>query len=206
MGKIIGFIFLGLIILLVGGAGMAACSGVGIYNDLQTLNKAVDGKWAQVENVYQRRMDLIPNLVETVKGYANFEHDTFKDIAEARAKVGQMTLKVDNLTQDNIDKMTQLQNSLGGAVNRLMVQAAENYPQLRADEGFRDLRAQLEGTENRIAVERREFNIAATKFNTEIVQFPKNLVANFAGLKEKPLFKAEEGANKAPKVNFSDKK
>lgn len=204
--KIFGILILGFLALLVGGLGMAGCAGVGMYNDLQTLNKEVDGRWAQVENVYQRRMDLIPNLVETVKGYASFEHDTFKDIAEARAKVGQMKFSVDNMSQANIDKMTQLQNSLGGAVNRLMVQAAENYPQLQANEGFRDLRAELAGTENRIAVERREFNKAAQKFNTEIVLFPKSFVANFAGMKEKPLFKAEEGANKAPKVDFSNKK
>jgi LemA protein len=204
--KVFGFVVLGILALLIGGLGMAACAGVGMYNDLQTLNKEVDGRWAQVENVYQRRMDLIPNLVETVKGYANFEHDTFKDVAEARAKVGQMKMSVDNLSQANLDKMTQMQNSLGGAVNRLMVQAAENYPQLQANEGFRDLRAELAGTENRIAVERREFNKAAQKFNTEIVLFPKSFVANFAGMKEKPLFKAEEGANHAPKVDFSPKK
>ena len=204
--KVFGFILLAFFGLLVVGGGMAACAGVGTYNSLQTMNKEVDGRWAQVENAYQRRMDLIPNLVETVKGYANFEHDTFKDIAEARAKVGQMNFKVENLTQENIDKMTQLQNSLGGAVNRLMVQAAENYPQLMANEGFRDLRAELAGTENRIAVERREFNKAAQAFNTAIVVFPSNFVANFAGLKERPLFKAEEGANKAPKVDFSNHK
>ncbi len=204
--KIFGFAILGILALLVVAAIGVGVWAVGSYNELQTANIAVDGRWAQVENVYQRRMDLIPNLVETVKGYANFEHDTFKDIAEARAKVGQMKLSVDNLSQANLDKMTQMQNSLGGAVNRLMVQAAENYPQLQANEGFRDLRAELAGTENRIAVERREFNKAAVAFNTMRKVFPKNIVANFAGLQEKPLFKAEEGANKAPKVDFSTPK
>jgi LemA protein len=178
----------------------------GSYNTLVTLDQAVQAQWGQVQNVYQRRLDLIPNLVETVKGAAAFEKDTFTGVAEARAKVGQISgdaLK--NVVNDPqaFGRFQQAQAGLSSALSRLMV-VVEKYPELKANQNFRDLQAQLEGTENRISVERMRFNEAAQAFNTKRMSFPTVLIAGFFGSRfaEKPYFKAEEGAEKAPKVKF----
>jgi LemA protein len=178
--------------------------GTGTYNQLVKLDQAVRAQWAQVENVYQRRADLVPNLVETVKGAANFEKETYTAVTEARAKVGQ--IKIDESlvnSPENMAKFQQAQDDLGSAISRLLV-AVENYPDLKATQNFRDLQTQLEGTENRITVERQRFNEASQAFNTKRQTFPTVLIAGFFGSKfaEKAYFKAKAGAETAPAVKF----
>src|SRR5215813_11074550 len=178
----------------------------GTYNSLVQLDQAVQSQSAQVQNVYQRRADLVPNLVGTVKGAANFEQQTLTAVTEARAKVGQVTSgALENITRDPqaFQRFEQAQAGLSSALSRLMV-VAERYPELKATQNFRDLQAQLEGTENRIAVERMRFNEAAQGFNTKRDSFPTVLIAGFFGSKfqEKPYFKAQTGAEKAPEVKF----
>jgi LemA protein len=180
--------------------------GVGSYNSLVTLGQGVDAQWGQVQNAYQRRLDLIPNLVETVKGAAAFEKDTFTAVAEARSKAGQVTSEgLQNVANDPaaFEKFQQAQAGLSSALSRLMV-VVEKYPELKANQNFRDLQAQLEGTENRISVERMRFNEAAQAFNTKRMSFPTVLIAGFFGSRfnEKQYFKAQEGAEAAPKVKF----
>ncbi|HEX4476773.1 MAG TPA: LemA family protein [Polyangiaceae bacterium] len=175
------------------------------YNRLVTLDQAVQAQWGQVENVYQRRADLVPNLVATVKGAAQFEKDTFTAVAEARSKVGQVAPAAQAAPSDPaaLAKYQAAQDQLSGALSRLMV-VVEKYPDLKATEGFRDLQAQLEGTENRIAVERMRFNEAAQAFNTQRDSFPTTVFAGFFGdkFKEKGYFHAAAGAETAPKVQF----
>lgn len=178
-----------------------ASSGIGSYNKLVTLEENVSEKWSQVENVYQRRADLIPNLVNTVKGYAEHERQTLTEVIEARSKATSVNVNPKNLDGQSLQKFQQAQKGLSSALSRLMV-VVERYPQLKASQNFRDLQAQLEGTENRIAVERRKFNQAARKYNTAIRKFPTNLIANMTGFEKKVYFEAEEGAAKAPEVNF----
>lgn len=197
---------LGILVFLGGCVGMAGCWGVSAYNELATGKQAVDARWAQVENVYQRRMDLIPNIVETVKGYTNHEFEVLTQIAAARSKVGQLTLKVDQMTPENLQKFNDVQNSLGGMLQKLMVQAQDRWPELKADAGFNALRVELEGTENRIAVERREFNKSVNVYNNQVVSFPTSVLAGMFHFEQKPYFKADEGANHAPKVDFSKPK
>jgi LemA protein len=198
---------LGCLILVVLCVLVLGATGVGGYNSLVQLDQAVQAQWGQVENVYQRRADLVPNLVETVKGAANFEKDTFTAVTEARSKVGQVSSQVAGgkvpTSQADLDKFQQAQGNLGGALSRLMV-VVEKYPDLKATENFRELQAQLEGTENRISVERMRFNEAAQAFNTKRNSFPTVLIAGFFGSKfaDKPYFKAQEGADTAPKVKF----
>ena len=182
--------------------GIAALVGVGTYNRLVGLQEAVDSAWAQVENVYQRRADLIPNLVATVRGAAEFERGTLEAVTEARAKVGQMTFEGVPDAQE-FARFQAAQGELSQALSRLMV-VVERYPELRATEAFRDLKAQLEGTENRIAVERMRFNEAAQAFNTRRNSFPTNVMAGFFGsrFQEKSFFHATEGADRAPSVKF----
>ena len=176
--------------------------GVGVYNDLVSLDEGVAQAWSQVENQYQRRSDLIPNLVNTVKGVANFEKETYTAVAEARSKVNQIKLTPDMLSDPNALKQFQsAQDNLSGALSRLLV-TVERYPQLKANENFLQLQAQLEGTENRISVERRRFNQIVQQYNMKIRRFPGNIIANFAGFREKQYFKAVQGAEKAPKVQF----
>ncbi|TSC52516.1 MAG: LemA family protein [Parcubacteria group bacterium LiPW_41] len=175
--------------------------GVGKYNGFVTLDQAATSQWAQVENVYQRRADLVPNLVSTVKGVAKFEKETFTAVTEARAKVGQVKIDPTNITAEGLKKFQEAQAGLGGALQRLMV-VSENYPQLKANENFLQLQAQLEGTENRIAVERKKYNEAAQEFNTAIKKFPGSIIAGMGGFSEKAYFKADEGAKSAPKVEF----
>ena len=178
-------------------------SGISIYNEMVRLDEGVKEKWSQVENVYQRRLDLIPNLVETVKGYAAHERETFQAVTEARSKVGGV-MNVPGQALANpamFQQFQQAQAAMSSALQRLMV-VVERYPDLKANENFLNLQSQLEGTENRIAVERRRFNEAARDFNTYIRKFPKNILANMFGFREKPYFKAQEGADIAPKVKF----
>ncbi len=176
--------------------------GIGVYNGLVRQQVAVDTAWSQVQNVYQRRMDLIPNLVETVKGAANFEKSTFTEVTEARAKASQMTLSPQLLDDPaKFRQFQQAQGELSGAISRLLV-TVENYPQLTASQNFRELQSQLEGAENRIAVERRRFNETVQAYNTSIRVFPGSLVAGFFRFGPKAFFEAEAGAEKAPKVKF----
>ena len=178
----------------------------GTYNSLNVLDQETRTAWAQVENVYQRRADLIPNLVETVKGAANFEKETFTAVTEARSRVGQVTAgsmdKVIN-NPEAFAKFQQAQDGLSSALSRLMV-VMERYPDLKATQNFMDLQAQLEGTENRITVERMRFNEAAQAFNTKRMSFPTVLIAGIFGerFKEKSYFQAQEGADTAPPVKF----
>ena len=189
------------IVLLVVLVGVFYVTGV--YNSLVGLDQKVQSQWAQVENTYQRRSDLIPNLVETVKGAAAFEKDTYTAVTEARAKVGQVQVNPGQLTPDSFAKFQAAQDGLSSALSRLLV-VVEKYPDLKATENFRELQAQLEGTENRITVERQRFNEAAQAFNTRRNRFPAVLVASLFGGKfaEKPYFKAQAGAEKAPQVKF----
>ena len=190
---IIGGIVLLVIILFSWGSGM--------YNGLVIKQEAVTSQWAQVENVYQRRADLIPNLVSTVKGYADFEKQTLTDVITARSKATSVTIDPTKLNETNIQQFQQAQNGLSSALSRLMV-VVERYPDLKANQGFLQLQAQLEGTENRITVERRNFNTIAQDYNTNIRRFPRNIFASIFGFDKKAYFKADTGAEKAPKVTF----
>jgi len=195
---------LGCLGVLIIGLVAIVLFGVGSYNKLVKLDQDVKSAWAQVENQYQRRADLVPNLVETVKGAANFEKETFTAVAEARAKVGQTKLDASQLNDPAaFAKFQQAQDQLGGALSRLLV-AVEKYPELKATVNFQTLQSQLEGTENRIAVERMRFNDAANAFNKKRNSFPTVLIAGFFGSKfaEKAYFKAAEGSDVAPKVKF----
>jgi len=175
---------------------------VGTYNSLVGLGEGVKQAWGQVENQYQRRLDLIPNLVATVKGYAEHEREVFENVAEARSNVGKLQVTPDILNDPNaFQKFQAAQGALGGALTRLLA-VAENYPQLKANDNFLQLQAQLEGTENRIAVERRRFNEVVQDYNMKVRRFPASLIAGMSGFKEKEYFRAEEGAEKAPQVKF----
>jgi LemA protein len=197
------FLALGCLGVIVVGAIIVGLSVAGTYNSLVKLGQAVEAQWGQVENVYQRRADLVPNLVETVKGAADFEKETFTAVVEARAKVGQVQLSADNLSPENLARFQEAQEGLSSALSRLLV-VVEKYPELNATQNFRDLQAQLESTENRITVERMRFNEAAQAFNTRRMRFPTVLIAGFFGekYKEKAYFKAQAGAETAPKVKF----
>jgi LemA protein len=179
--------------------------GIGARNGMATSDQEVKASWANVQSAYQRRADLIPNLVKTVQGVANFEKSTLTAVIEARASATQMKLDAKDLSPENISKYQAAQSSLGGALGRLMV-VAENYPQLKATESFSELQAQLEGTENRIKEERDVFNNAVKNYNSNIVTFPNNLIASFSEFAEKGFFQAETGSEKAPEVNFDEKK
>lgn len=171
------------------------------YNSLVEKRQQVDQSWAQVENQYQRRADLIPNLVNTVKGYSSHESETLTKVTEARAKATGITLNADNLTEDNLAKYTAAQNELSAALKSLLA-VSEAYPDLKANQNFMALQSQLEGTENRIATERKRYTEAVMEYNTAISKFPTMIYAGWFGFKEKPQFKAEAGAEKAPEVQF----
>lgn len=175
--------------------------GKGMYNSMVTKEEGVSSAWSQVENVYQRRADLIPNLVNTVKGYASHEQETLEGVVEARAKATSVNIDPSKMNANNIAAFQKAQDGLSSALSRLMV-VVEKYPDLKANENFLDLQAQLEGTENRIAVERRKYNETAKLYNISIRRFPNNLFAGFFGFEQKSYFKAETGAEKAPKVEF----
>jgi LemA protein len=185
----------------LGAIALLVLFGTGAYNRLVGLQEGVDAAWSQVENVYQRRADLIPNLVETVKGAAQFEQDTFTQVTEARSKAGQISFQ-QAPTPEQLQQYQAAQGELSAALSRLMV-VVERYPELRATEAFRDLQSQLEGTENRIAVERNRFNQVARDYNTARRRFPTNLLAGVLGFDAKAYFEAQEGAETAPKVDFS---
>lgn len=189
--------------LLVAGLIAVALWGGGIYNRLVTLQQATDAAWAQVENVYQRRTDLIPNLVNTVSGSANFERSTITEVVEARASVGRVQLPAASAPTDpqQLAQFEQAQAGLGGALSRLLV-VAERYPELRSAAAFRDLQAQLEGTENRITVERGRFNEAVQAYNTAIRRFPAALLAGMFGHSPRPYFSATPSSDRPPEVKF----
>ena len=173
----------------------------GTYNGLVKSQENVEAAWAQVENVYQRRADLIPNLVETVKGYAKHEQETLEGVIEARAKATSVQVDASNLDEAQMKKFQEAQGELTQALSRLIA-VSENYPDLKANQNFLELQSQLEGTENRITVERQKFNDTARAYNTEIRTFPTNILASIFNFDRKPYFEAETGADKAPKVSF----
>ena len=196
MGKLIGFA--GVLVLLV--LGMMAFN---TYNTLVDRDEAVRTAWAQVENVYQRRADLIPNLVETVRGAANFEQETLESVVSARARVGQVTF-AGNPSAEELQAFQEAQTGLSSALSRLLA-VAEDYPELRATEAFRDLQSQLEGTENRIAVERRRYNEVARDYNSTRRRVPASLFAGMFGFDERAYFEADPNAERAPAVDFSNR-
>jgi LemA protein len=196
--KNLGIIIVLGLILLLGGCG---CSG---YNTMVSQDQNVKSKWGNVQSEYQRRSDLIPNLVNTVKGAADFEKSTLEAVVNARAKATATTIDPANLTPENIAKFQQAQGELSGALSRLLV-TIERYPDLKANQNFRDLQAQLEGTENRIKVSRNDFNASVQTFNTTVKSFPNNIFAGMFGFKEKGYFAADAGAEKAPTVDFNNK-
>ncbi|NMC38946.1 MAG: LemA family protein [Bacteroidales bacterium] len=175
--------------------------GTRVYNQMVTLQEGVTSQWGNVETQYQRRADLIPNFVNTVKGAAEFEQETLTRVIEARAKASQVTIDPTNMTAENMQQFQAAQGELSSALSRLLV-VVEKYPELKATQNFRDLQVELEGTENRISVERRKFNEVAQSFNTYIKRFPQNFLAGMFGFNAKPYFEAMEGAEKAPQVQF----
>ncbi len=175
--------------------------GTKVYNGMVSMQEGVTGQWGNVETQYQRRADLIPNFVNTVKGAANFEQETLTQVIEARAKATQVTIDPTNMTAENLQQFQQAQGDLSSALSRLMV-VVEKYPELKATQNFRDLQVELEGTENRISVERRKFNEVAQSFNIYIKQFPRNFLAGMFGFTARPYFESMEGAEKAPEVKF----
>ena len=192
--------------LMIGGiviAGVVAIFmyGTGTYNSLVSQDENVGTAWSNVENQYQRRSDLIPNLVNTVKGYAEHEKSTLDAVVSARAKATQTTVSMDDLTPEKMQAFQKAQGEIGMALGRLLA-VTENYPQLKANENFQTLQAQLEGTENRISVERRKFNEIAKQYNTNIRRFPKNIIAGMFGFEKRPYFEAQAGSEKAPEVKF----
>jgi len=198
-GAIIALSIVGVIILIILGVfGWA----FGTYNKLVSFDENVKQNWGQVEAQYQRRYDLIPNLVETVKGYAKHEEDVFENVAAARSSVGKMTITPEVLNNPQaFQRFQQAQDALSGALSRLLA-VSENYPNLKADQNFLALQSQLEGTENRIAVARERFNLAAQSYNVLVRRIPSSIIASFGGFRERPYFEAQEGANVAPKVQF----
>ena len=171
------------------------------YNSLVSADETVSTAWSNVENQYQRRADLIPNLVNTVKGYAAHEQETLDAVVSARTRATQVTVDADNLTPEKLAEYQKAQGEVGAALGRLLA-ITESYPDLKANQNFLELQAQLEGTENRISVERRNFNEAAKEYNTSIRKFPKNILAGMFGFEKRPYFESQEGADKAPAVEF----
>jgi LemA protein len=201
MGKL-GLGCLGILVVL---AVIVGISLAGTYNRLVTLGQDVDRSWAEVENQYQRRADLVPNLVQTVQGAANFEKETLTAVTEARASVGRANVTPGQAptSPEALARYQAAQDQLGSALQRLLV-VSERYPELRANQNFRDLQAQLEGTENRITVARGRFNESAQGYNTTLKRFPTNMLAGFFNMKERPYFKATTaGAEQAPRVQFN---
>lgn len=185
------------IVTIVGASHLTSCN----YNSLVEQQQNVDQAWAQVENQYQRRADLIPNLVNTVKGYSTHESETLQKVTEARAKATSITIDADNLNEETLAKFQEAQGELSQALKSLLA-VTEAYPDLKANENFMNLQTQLEGTENRIATERMRYTEAVKEYNTAIKKFPTTIYAGWFGFKEKPQFKADAGASKAPEVQF----
>jgi len=175
--------------------------GITSYNGLVKQQQNVEAQWGNVQNAYQRRADLIPNLVETVKGYAKHESETFQQVVQARSRATQTTVDASNLTSEQLQKFQQAQGEVGSALSRLIA-IGENYPELKANQNFQELQVQLEGTENRIKEERDSFNKAAQQYNVKVKTFPTNILANLFGFDTKAYFQSAEGADQAPKVTF----
>ena len=199
-GLAVGLGCLSLIVIAAVAIGFAAW---GQYNGMVTLQQQVESAWSQVENVYQRRADLVPNLVATVKGYASHEREVFESVAASRAQVGSIKLTPEMLNNPaELQKFQEAQAGMTGALSRLLA-VAENYPDLKANQNFLELQSQLEGAENRIAVERRRFNEVAQQYNTKIMQFPAKIFARLFGFDKKAYFQSAPGSDKAPTVDFS---
>lgn len=187
----------------IGVVALLVIYGININNGLVEKQETVNQSWAQVENQYQRRADLVPNLVNTVKGAADFEQETLTNVIEARSKASSIQLNAEDLNNpQRIQQFQQAQQQLSGALSRLMV-TVERYPELKANQNFLDLQTQLEGTENRIATERQRYNEAVQAYNTDIQKFPTNIFAGILGFDDKAYFEADEGASDAPEVNFN---
>lgn len=192
------------VLVTLGVLGLLVLLGVNINNSLVEKEEAVNSAWAQVENQYQRRADLIPNLVNTVKGAADFEQETLTQVIEARSKATSVNISASDLNDtQKFQQFQEAQSQLSGALSRLLV-TVERYPQLQANQNFRDLQTQLEGTENRISTERMRFNNTAQEFNTSIRKFPSSLFASILGFDQKAYFQAESGAEEAPTVDFGN--
>lgn len=197
-GCLIGIViavFLGILVLVT------VLWGVRVYNQMVTMNESVTSQWGNVETQYQRRSDLIPNFVNTVKGAANFEQETLTQVIEARSKATSVTIDPTNLNEQNLAQFQEAQGEISSALSRLMV-VMERYPELKATQNFRDLQVELEGTENRISTERRKFNEVAQIYNAFIKRFPQSFIAGLGGFQAKPYFKSAEGADRAPEVKF----
>ena len=188
-------------IIIIAVAVLAVVWGITGYNGLVSMDEGVQTKWADVETQYQRRADLIPNLVNTVKGYAAHESETLQAVVEARAKATSMNIDPSNMSAEQIANFQKAQDGVSSALGRLLV-TVEKYPDLKANENFKELQAQLEGTENRISVARRDYNEAARKYNTSLRSFPKNILAGMFGFEKKAYFEAQEGSEQAPTVQF----
>lgn len=188
-------------IIIIAVAVLAVVWGITGYNGLVSMDEGVQTKWADVETQYQRRADLIPNLVNTVKGYAAHESETLQAVVEARAKATSVNIDPTNMSAEQIANFQKAQDGVSSALGRLLV-TVEKYPDLKANENFRELQAQLEGTENRISVARRDYNEAARKYNTSLRSFPKNILAGMFGFEKKAYFEAQEGSEQAPTVQF----
>jgi len=194
-----GKLIIGLVVI-----GLLVFFGISINNGLVEKEEAVEGAWAQVENQYQRRADLIPNLVNTVKGAANFEQETLTSVIEARSKATSVNINASDLSDPaKFQQFQQAQGELSGALSRLLV-SVERYPELKANSNFRDLQSQLEGTENRIATERKRFNDTAQSYNSSIRKFPTSIFASIGGFERKAYFEADQGAENAPTVDFGN--
>ena len=188
---------IGLIVVI----GAIAIWLISSYNGMVKMDEEVSSAWSNVENQYQRRVDLIPNLVNVVKGYASHEKETFEAVVSARSKATQVTVDPENLTPEKLQEYQKAQGEVGATLGRLLA-ITESYPELKANENFKELQAQLEGTENRISVERLNFNEIARTYNSAIRSFPRSIIAGMFGFEKRPYFEAEEGANKAPEVKF----
>lgn len=184
------------VLILLGG-----CSAGRAYNKMVTMEEGINKSWANVETQYQRRADLIPNLVNTVKGYATHEQETLDQVIEARSRATQVTLNAEDITPDRLQQYQQAQGEVSQALGRLMM-IAENYPDLKANQNFMELQAQLEGTENRISVARKDFNDVSMAYNSYIRKFPANIIAGIFGFDTKSYFEAAEGTDRTPEVNF----
>ncbi len=195
-----GAIILLVLFLLVGFAG---CSGCGTYNSLVAQDERVDGQWAEVENQYQRRADLIDQVVSTVQGQADFESETLQNVIEARRQTTNVQLSAEDLDNPQaLERFQNAQTALGASVGSLLNVVREDYPELQANQGFLNLQSQIEGNENRIATARRDYNRAVTDLNARVRTFPTNLVAGFAGVDQRPQFEAEAGTDQAPEISF----
>lgn len=194
IGLVIAAVFAVILFIVIG-------YGVRVYNGMVTMNESVSTAWSNVETQYQRRSDLIPNFVNTVKGAATFEQETLTKVIEARAKATSVTIDPKNLDQQSLEQFQAAQGEVSSALSRLMV-VVEQYPQLTATQNYRDLQVELEGTENRIAIARNNFNETARGYNTYIKRFPNSIIAGITGFDKKPYFEAAEGTDKAPEVKF----